>query len=65
MTEKEMKDWIDNASYESLLKKWRFTSVSDAFFQGVTGEYYKTVMFKKRDEIGNAAHVRASKAVGW
>lgn len=65
MEKNEMKAWIDNASYESLLKKWRFAPAGDEFFQGEIGNYYSTVMFRKRDEVGNSEHVRASKSIGW
>jgi hypothetical protein len=63
MTE-EQKRWIDNASYETLLRKWRFAPVGDPMFQGEDGAYYSKVMFAKRDAAPDAA-VRASKNVGW
>lgn len=56
------KDWIDNASYEQLLSRWRFASIGDAFFQGETGEYYAKVMGEKKK---TADHVRVSKNIGW
>ena len=64
-TQEECKNWIDNASYEELLRKWRFSPSGSPFFEGEVGDYYKEVMFRKRDEVGNAAHVRASKKIGW
>lgn len=57
-----IKQWIDNASYEELLRKWRFAPIGDAMFQGETGEYYTKVMKEKRE---NTNHVSASKSVGW
>jgi len=57
--------WIDTADYESLLSKWRFAAVGDPMFQGDTGTYYAEVMYRKRAEVGNAAHVAASKSIGW
>lgn len=63
--EKEMKNWIDNSDYESLLKKWRFAIAGDMFFQGEIGKYYSNVMFRKRNELDSAEQVRISKAVGW
>lgn len=65
MIDKKTKDWIDNASYTELLRKWRFSKVGDKMFSGSTGRYYREIMFKKRDEIGHDACVRASKFVGW
>ncbi|CAK2831347.1 conserved hypothetical protein [Vibrio crassostreae] len=65
MSKDEMKRWIDNASYQELLRKNRFAPVGDPFFQGDIGEYYLKVMGDKRIEIGNDSHVAASKAIGW
>ena len=65
MTEQQMKQWIDNASYSQLLGKWRFAPSGDPFFQGKMGDYYADVMFKKRKEVGEDVHVAASKNIGW
>ena len=61
----EKKHWIDNASYEELLRKWRFAPAGDSFFSGEVGEYYIAKLKKKCDEVGEAEHTRASKAIGW
>jgi hypothetical protein len=61
----EMKAWVDAASYESLLRKWRFAISGDPHFQGEMGDYYIAAMKKKRDEVGDDEHVRASKRIGW
>ena len=62
---KEQKDWIDNSSYEGLLSRWRNApGGSDSIFQGNTGQYYGKVMREKREQVGHAEHVRASKAIG-
>ncbi len=65
MTEKEMKAWIDKASYVSLLKKWRFEPSGSPWFGGEMGKYYEEVISKKRLEIGDEAASQASKDVGW
>ena len=65
MTTQDMKNWIDNASYQELLSKWRFAPIGSIWFQGEIGDYYSKVMFKKRNEIGNAASVQTSKNIGW
>jgi len=65
MTVEEMKKWIDEASYESLLEKWRFAPVGSPWFQGDVGSYYNEVMMRKRKEVGSDAHVAASKSIGW
>jgi hypothetical protein len=61
----EQRRWIDSASYESLLSRWRSAPVGDPMFQGDTGDYYARVMAEKRKQVGQAEHVRASKAIGW
>jgi len=60
---KEQKDFIDKASYLTLLKRWRFSAVGDEIFQGKTGDYYAKVMAERRAEDPEAA-IRASKALG-
>ncbi len=62
----KMKAWIDGATYEQLLRRWRFSPAGgDPIFQGEIGQYYSKVMAQKRDEVGPAEHVRASKTIGW
>lgn len=56
------KSWIDNATYEELLYRWRFAAIGDPLFQGETGDYYAKVMAEKKQ---TANHVQASKNIGW
>jgi hypothetical protein len=63
--ERIMKAWIDAADYQTLLEKWRFAGSGDPFFIGEIGSYYKSVLFRKGEEVGHASRVSASKAVGW
>jgi len=65
MTQKEMMKWIDTASYEELLSKWRFAPIGSPWFQGKVGEHYQKVMAKRRKKVGSARHVQASKSIGW
>jgi hypothetical protein len=65
MTDEQMREWIDKASYEQLLKQWRFAPFGDPFFQGDIGDYYSKQLAKKRDEVGDEEHVRISKEIGW
>lgn len=60
--DEKTKQWIDNASYEQLLGRWRFAPIGDPIFQGECGEYYSKIMAQKRE---TANHVQASKNVGW
>ena len=60
-----MKAEIDKMSYQELLGKWRFAPVGSPWFAGEIGDYYSKRMAAKRDEVGNDAHVSASKTIGW
>ncbi len=64
MTESQ-KQWIDNSSYEQLLRRWRESPIGSDWFQGDTGDYYSKVMAEKRELVGDDEHVRASKSIGW
>ncbi len=61
----EQKKWIDEATYEDLLQKNRFAPIGDPLMIGDSGDYFIEAMRKKRAEVGDAAHVRASKSIGW
>ena len=62
MLNENVKQWIDNATYEELLHLWRFAPIGDPLFRGETGDYYSNVMAEKRK---TADHVNASKKIGW
>ena len=63
LSEQEMKKWIDSASYEDLLTRWRFSESGNPFFQGDVGTYYIKVMAEKRRAHKNPSAV--SRWVGW
>jgi len=65
MSTTQMRGWIDKASYETLLEKWRFHPAGDALFQGEIGEYFRAKMEEKRAAVGHDGHVSASKHIGW
>ena len=58
----EQKKWIDEASYEDLLRRVRFAPVGDPMFQCDTDYYFKVM--DKLKSADRAEHVRASKALG-
>ena len=60
----EQKSKIDNMSYESMLSLWRFAPIGDPLFSGETGEYFSKVIKERRAQVGNGAHVAASKSIG-
>ena len=64
MNDEAMKKWIDGASYEELLHRWRFAELFSPWFQGDVGAYFSKVMFEKRDaDVAEA--IAASKRIGW
>ena len=64
MTKQEMKEWIDNSSFEQLLRRWRFAPAGEPIFQDEIGEYYIKVMGEKRAQDPEEA-ILASKRIGW
>jgi hypothetical protein len=60
----EEKLWIDNATYEQLLHRWRFSPNGDKIFIGESGKYYTKVLTDRRGE-NPEEHVRISKRIGW
>ena len=60
--EDKMKQWIDEASYGELLRRWRSAPAGDPIFQRPMGDYYAEVMERKKAEVGPGAAVAASKA---
>ncbi len=65
MTNEQRKDWIDQASYEELLRKWRNSPTGDVWFAGEIGDYYAIRMKDKRSAITEEEAISASKRVGW
>lgn len=65
MTLAEAKVIIDAMGYEEMLRRWRTHPAGSPLFQGEIGKYYSDAMAKKREQVGNAEHVRASKSIGW
>ena len=61
----ENKQHIDGLSYEQLLSRWRFAPSGDRWFQGETGDYWGSVMNKKKEEIGQVKASCISKDIGW
>lgn len=66
MTQNQKK-WIDGASYEQLMRRWRFAVPDDPMFIASTEVfgYYKKNMSEKRRKIGEHEHARISKKIGW
>jgi hypothetical protein len=65
MDRKQMREWIDGATYEELLSRWRFAPAGDPMFCGEIGDYYTEVIRRKRDELPAGEAVRTSRAIGW
>ena len=60
----ERKATIDGMSSMQLLERWRFAPIGDPWFQGETGEYWGKRISELRKQ-NEAAHVAASKTLGW
>ena len=65
MIAENTKMWIDGATYQELLDRWRFAPGGSPLFQGETGDYYKKVMLEKKAALSADEQVAASKAIGW
>jgi hypothetical protein len=61
----KLKEWIDNATYEQMLERWRFSPIGDPMFIGETGEYFIEVFKRKSDQLTQEEKVRTSKDLGW
>ena len=65
MTVEEQIIWIRDASYLELFRWWRNAPVGDSMFVGEVGDYYVLKMKERRNQVGDAEHVRISKLIGW
>lgn len=65
MTEEERKAWIDAATYEDLLRVWRFDPTPSPWFDGEIGKHFSRVIEEKRQALSHEDRVAASKRVGW
>jgi len=61
----EIKKWIDEASYEEMLRKVRFEPAGSEYFVLGTGKYFAVVMTEKRDKLPEGEYVKISKRIGW
>jgi hypothetical protein len=59
-----MRAWVDQASYQDLLQKWRFAPAGSPWFAGAMGTYYSLKMQEKKAALTPGQQVAASKAVG-
>jgi hypothetical protein len=64
MTE-DQKNWINNASFETLFRKWRKAPLGDPYLQGECGQYFDKALKEKRKEITDEEYTEISKNLGW
>ena len=63
---KKYKEWIDEATYLELLRRWRNTPVGEPIFQQTeTTLYYSKVMAEKKAVLPAAEAIAISKRIGW
>ena len=65
MTDEEMKQFIDTASYEQLLHMNRFEPLGSEWFMGGIGLYLHDRMMALKKTMSPQEQVDASKNVGW
>ncbi len=65
MTDEEIRQWVDSASYEMLLFKWCNSPFDDPFFWREMGEYYLQKIIDKRSEVGEEEHKRILMRLSW
>jgi len=61
----QLKQEIDNMSYESMLSMWRFSPIGTPIFEGETGTYFSEIMRKKESELKPGEKAEISKNIGW
>jgi hypothetical protein len=64
LRQQEMKQWIDDTSFEELLRHLRTAPADDSLLQGVIDSYYNKVLEEKR-KVNPKEAVAASKRIGW
>lgn len=58
--------WIEQASYEDLLRKWRREPLGSPWFADEkVFRVFNTAMHKKKAELSPEQQVQASKNIGW
>jgi hypothetical protein len=62
--EREMYEFINNATQYDLLKRWRFAPSGDPIFQGDVGDYFMRRQRELRSK-DPAGYTAASKRLGW
>lgn len=65
MTNADMIQWIDSASYHDLLMKWRREPPGSPWFMGEVGRHYADEMRKRRSTTPLKEQVEASNSIGW
>lgn len=63
--EMSFENWIENASYEDLLRRWRFGPLDDPAFKGETGKLFSKKLFEMQAALSDDERVAVSKKVGW
>ena len=63
--EEQMRAWVDEASYEELLMRWRFAPSTDTIFHGDLGRHFVQTMASKKNALAISDQVTISKRVGW
>jgi len=65
ITDEEMIMWIDEATYQQMLTRWREAPCGDQMMLGEIGEYFIEVLRQKRNQYTHDQQVMISKRIGW
>lgn len=65
MEEDRYLNWIYEATYEELLRAWRFAPIESPILQKPYGKLFINQMRKKGDELYSSQKRKISNKVGW
>ena len=60
----DLKAWIDNATPEEIMRKWRFAEAGSEIFQGEVGKHFAKTYGQMRSSLGRD-FTALSKKIGW
>lgn len=64
-TIEEKLEWIATASYEELLRRWRWEPIGSPWFKGELGPAFRKRMQQLRESMSISECVEVSRRVSW
>lgn len=65
MTSRALRKQIREASFEEILRLWRFSPIGSPFFEGPVGDLLTARYAAMRSSLSPAEWTALSKSVGW